>query len=411
MNKYLNLVYDDWEINNENPNPNGQKNFYIHEPSSWVNSDSTIRSFFYNNYKNYKIEDIIKYPDENFYYMQWFRHSFTYSFFEKNELPLTNEVIELLKSNKNLKIIFMNHCEIEPKECLIFLDKILESRNLDPNQFWIINNNSNLSEFKKNLNSKINTHTTQALGFEMTERKKIDFITKKENIFLNHNRSARIQRYTLLTLLKKYNILDDTDWSFLDAQRLKNSTKINDLYSKLLTDYDMRQLQSEMSFFTKIDKKKSKYEEDTTWFDDDLNIPWRSTYLPKTFENSYFNIATETYFNSEDIHITEKTFIPFWAYQFPLILASKHHIKKVKEIYDFDFFDDIINHDYDNIKNNRDRLFKFVEEVKKIQENKDFFINFYKNNKKRFEENFNKISKLNLDYDYNFFDSLIHLDI
>jgi len=404
---YLNLVYDDWEINNENPNPNGQKYFYTHEPSSWRVSYKVLEDFDFNNYKNFRIEDIIKYPNENFYYLQWFRHSYTNSFFSKNELPLTNEVIELLKSNKNLKIIFINQCESESKECFIFLDKILESRNLDPNQFWIINNNSNLSEFKKNLNSKINTHTSRASGYALSNFS-VNFIKEKENLFLCHNKSLRVHRYALLVLMKKYNLLYDTDWSLVDGVCFKESYKIDDYYSEIFTNLDMNIFRNEMIFFSNINRQQSKYELDFTGFNDkNQNIP----FIQKSYENSYFNITTETKFNSEDIHITEKSFKPFCGFQFPLILASKHHIRTLKEIYDFDFFDDIINHSYDNISNSRDRLFKFVEEVKRIQENKDFFINFYKNNQKRFEENLNKIKKINLDYDITFFNNLITQDI
>jgi predicted nucleic acid-binding Zn-ribbon protein len=76
-----------------------------------------------------------------------------------------------------------------------------------------------------------------------------------------------------------------------------------------------------------------------------------------------------------------------------MILASAHHIREIKKKYDFDFFDDVINHDYDDEENHRDRLFKFVKEIKRINENKEFFIEFYKNNKFRFEENLRKIEE------------------
>ena len=91
--------------------------------------------------------------------------------------------------------------------------------------------------------------------------------------------------------------------------------------------------------------------------------------------------------------------------QFPLILASYGHIKEIKKRYNFDFFDDIIDHSYDNIKNNRDRLFAFANEIKRINNNKEFFIEFYKNNKERFIMNNIKsieYGKSSLNSDINF---------
>ena len=52
------------------------------------------------------------------------------------------------------------------------------------------------------------------------------------------------------------------------------------------------------------------------------------------------------------------------------------------------------NNDYDEEENHRDRLFKFVKEIKRINDNREFFIDFYKNNRVRFEENLRKIEGL-----------------
>jgi hypothetical protein len=80
------------------------------------------------------------------------------------------------------------------------------------------------------------------------------------------------------------------------------------------------------------------------------------------------------------------------TYQFPLILASPKHTKAIRKRYGFDFFDDVIDHSYDLELDHRERLIKFVKEIKRIKENKDFFIDFYKNNKERFIRN-NELAK------------------
>ena len=104
-------------------------------------------------------------------------------------------------------------------------------------------------------------------------------------------------------------------------------------------------LNDEISYFTSLDIKKGKYETDYDGLDNRnaQDLPNE----PKTFENSYFNITTETNFIGDDIHITEKSFKPFFYYQFPLILGSYHHIKYFRNAYPgVDFFDDILESSY-----------------------------------------------------------------
>jgi hypothetical protein len=91
------------------------------------------------------------------------------------------------------------------------------------------------------------------------------------------------------------------------------------------------------------------------------------------------------------------------------MVASQHHIKKMKELYGLDFFDDIIDHSYDNEPNHKKRLKMIVKEIKRINDNKDLFVRFYRNNQDRFENNKQKTIGL-LDFinkDYDFFKSLI----
>ena len=91
-----------------------------------------------------------------------------------------------------------------------------------------------------------------------------------------------------------------------------------------------------------------------------------------------------------------------------MILATHHHIKAMKEKYDFDFFDDVIDHSYDNEPDQKKRFKLFVNEVKRLHDNKENLIEFYRNNQLRFETNKNKvISIMKNNSDYIFFRSLI----
>jgi hypothetical protein len=89
-------------------------------------------------------------------------------------------------------------------------------------------------------------------------------------------------------------------------------------------------------------------------------------------------------------------------------VASHHHIRHLKEIYGFDMFEDIIDHSYDDVVNHRDRLFKIVDEIKRLNGKKEEIKEFYKNNYERFEKN--KIIIYNIlknTDDYLFFRNLI----
>jgi hypothetical protein len=222
---------------------------------------------------------------------------------------------------------------------------------------------------------------------------------KSGKLFLCHNRRVRPHRYGLLALLKKENLLDDVDWSLVCGYEAANFDYVS-WYRDIFDIWDLKELLPEIDYFHSVDMKKCMFEEEKTWFDDRVNpdgVYWGETYTAPTYEESYFNIVTESEYSSNTIHISEKSFKPFVTYQFPLILASPRHIHAIRKRYGFDFFDDVIDHSYDLELNHSERLIKFVKEIKRIQENKEFFIEFYKNNKERFVKNHELSKKLTHD--------------
>lgn len=71
-------------------------------------------------------------------------------------------------------------------------------------------------------------------------------------------------------------------------------------------------------------------------------------------------------------------------------------------------FDDIVDHSYDNEFDDKKRIFILANEIERLDENKESIIEFYKNNKQRFEDNKNKILKILSDReDYHYFKNLI----
>lgn len=85
-------------------------------------------------------------------------------------------------------------------------------------------------------------------------------------------------------------------------------------------------------------------------------------------------------------------------------------MNELRNRYDFDMFDDVIDHSYDSIENHRDRMIAFVREIIRINNNKESLKQFYIENKDRFVENQNKIKILGQNKkDLNFFKSLIKI--
>jgi hypothetical protein len=415
MDNILNLVYDNWDDINKLPfQPNSVELYpnIFHLPY-----DAVINGLNISNDKicRFPLIDVSKYPNKNFYYfITLMPHEIGYHLIN-NKLIVLPEIIEFIKKNKNFNIIFMNFSEVETFETFELIHNWSLNMCISQSQLWISNNNPKLNEYKNKLNSKINVYSTKYLpntgpigmqnAFGEINFKEI----KDGKLFMCHNRRVKSHRYCLLCLLKKCGILDDTDWSLVNGWNIKNQNIAN-FYLCIFNIDDINSMKNEIEYFNNIYQKKSIYEEIYNWFDSkDDNVEWSKPYIKDTFENSYFNIITETEFSTDLIHITEKSFKPFYGMQFPLILASYNHIKEIKKQYDFDWFDDIINHSYDDEPDSRKRLFKFVKEIKRIHANKEFFIEFYKNNKERFIMNnikSIKYGKLSLNMDINFLLSL-----
>ncbi len=413
MDNVLNFVYDDWDEVNDTPHPNRLNDLtYIknYVENNWLLSSDNLKNSFNVNCKNWKLSDVPKFPNKIFYYHIWNRDLYN-QFFKNNILPVNQTVIDAIKNNNNLCLILMNECETESGDALLSFDKIVKSLGIDPRKVWFIHNGVKLNEQKYKLNVSIKVHSTKYLittilgHFPPVQYKK----NKKNinNFFLCHNRMPRIHRLCLLCLLENNKLLNNINWSLICGYTFTHDNKPG--FLNIFNIKDVFDLLSEIKYFSELETKKSNYEIKSIELDDRKNqrFPW----ITHTYENSYVNIVTETMFDEDDIHITEKSFKPFYYYQFPLILASHEHIKYMKNVYGFDFFEDVIDYSYDSIKNNRDRLFAFVDEIKRINQNKEFFIEFYKNNEDRFIKNHNIVKNFKNTDDLNFFKSIMNKEI
>jgi len=423
MNNTLNLVYDIWDgdkpiFNGKSHYPN--RNFWDFEDfiKSYVNSfshDNESGKFII---RTHKIKDVYNNPNEKFYYIIC-HGSINIDEIVKGKLILSDEIQECLKLCSNFNVAFFSHHESDNENGFIYLNK----SDLPNKQLYVVNNNYKLNDYVVKYNSEINVYSIMylpivvSLSLQRDDGTKFD-INKKEKFFMCFNRGPKIQRYSLLAFMMKNNMLDNTNWSFIPLNIEYGYN--HDNYSDIFSENQIKEYENEIKILNKLKLKISDYEKTQLSFNENneitiLNPKYIKSLsppdMPCNYENSYVNIVTETKFLDEEnvIQISEKSFKPFFYYQFPMILATHHHIKSLKEKYDFDFFGDLIDHSYDNEPNQKKRFKLFINEIKRLYENKENLIEFYKNNQQRFEDNKNKVIGIGLkDSDYSFIKNLLN---
>lgn len=417
MGDFLNIVYDNW-TEDITPKPN-LENIFGENKFKVVNGLFGYYEMMYK-VRLWNIQDVYNNPNENFYYFINPIGNSLHLFHEYGDIPLPNDVKECFLKCHNFNIIFLNEHEYEEYEYLEFIHNKSINHGFDHSKIFVINNNSKLKTYKKELGTSINVYT---LGFllnfisgHMLQHESVFKPEKEGKFFLCHNRSPKPHRYAFLVLLRNKGLINDVDWSLIMGWNRKQHLVGGDISRNFFFPFfnfnEYENYKNDIDFFENIGIQKSMYEVDTNWFSEgDLSpeFNWKDIYELRTFQETYVNIVTESNFFSESVHITEKSIKPFYFYQLPIFLSGRHHVKFFKENYGFDLFDDIINHSYDEIVDNKQRLFAVFNEINRLTNNKDLIINFYKNNKDRFEENKNKVIKIkNSTSDVEYFLSLIN---
>ena len=86
------------------------------------------------------------------------------------------------------------------------------------------------------------------------------------------------------------------------------------------------------------------------------------------WEATLVSIVTETIFADPIVFPTEKTWKVFDKFHFPVFVSCAGFVNKIREL-GFDVFDDYIDHSYDTIEDNNERLaavFRVIEDLSKL---------------------------------------------
>lgn len=363
-------------------------------------------------FKNYRRADVSEITDRSKIFCYFIPSIQSIPEFVK-ESDFSEEFKSLVKNNPNIKVLFFN--EYEPDNDLIVssLELYLDSIGLNPSQFYLVNTNHNLQS------TRINTFVTRlqhVFAASTLVRHGVEFKTERRFTFMMHNRTVRPHRYGILCLLKKNGILEDTDWSLVRGwdfikNHLDNEGRSNlSFYQRVFEDTTIDSTKDEIDFFSKVEFKKSVLEEEFDFNENERNVhnvDWNALFANNSYSESYFNITTETSFDSDAIQITEKSFNPFYFLQFPIFVATPNHVKKLRELYDLDMFDDVIDHSYDAQYDHKKRMLMIIDEIKRIHANKHLFKELYPVLEQRFRKNRDKVLGIIDDKtDYNFLKSL-----
>jgi hypothetical protein len=337
-------------------------------------------------------------------------------FYEKN-IPIHDIIYQKLNENKNFYIILINDTEPDDIKLVKSLDTFVKENGYDPKQFILVNSNYNLKKRCDLANSEITVHAVNHLDkwiVDSMKYNKVIFIPNKQKLFTCHNRVLKPHRYFLLANLIKTKIINDTDWSLLRAYEIENFKKMN--FGNLPNEfyryyYDLEELnnfKNEMDYLDNLHTKTSDFEREFV-FDKPIG-DYNETFKINAYQHSYINLTTESKFSYDDVHITEKSLLPMYFYQIPLILGTPKHIESLKERYNFDFFEDIIDLSYDNEYDHKKRFQMYLQQIYNLFENKNSVIELYKKSEDRFKENQIKLLNIqNSTRDEQFFKNLIKL--
>jgi len=199
----------------------------------------------------------------------------------------------------------------------------------------------------------------------------LNTLEKKEyhKKFLNFNRRWRVHRPLFVALLYSKNLLDkgyvslasvtddQLNWSIIFdtlTQTVSSDPELTDLlYSNKDQIINIPNLYLDTE---DLSRNRPRLVEDDIAF----------SCTKELYENTYFSIASETYFfNSPGPFFTEKIFKPI-AYQHPFILISgATNLRQLTEL-GYKTFHPFINEDYDSEPNDVNRLKMILAEVERL---------------------------------------------
>ena len=392
--RIVNKGFKDSNITNDN-HYDITKNQFWNKDISEMSLDALMWLFKNNNtdffeYSFHTIDDVKSNPNNIFYFLF---NSSQLNFSLLDGGSFSNKFIDLFKQ-PNLKILFM-----DPHESILYnklesLSNFISSNEIDKERFLYINNDYDIEKKSKNLNfygKKWNHLFVNTSCGYIQDSCDIEFKKNKDFLFLTKNKMIREHRVILLSFLQKNNLLKFTNYSCLHQV---NSTLVQNKIKKTFGENMFNTFYENIKSVMTLKFKTTKYEKGKYTSSKEEFINYAGVHDFRDYETAYINITTESGFGEDFLHISEKSLKPFAMYQLPIIVSCPFHIKAMKELYDLDFFDDFIDHSYDNEIDNKKRMIMIQKEILRLSKLENELPIFFEKNKERFLSNRNKIEKI-----------------
>jgi hypothetical protein len=378
MDSVLNLLFEKWE--NGNPLPNGnQYGCTFPYCSEYIQTNNL---------------SIDKLNSTDVYYPvslnSDFNCIFRKGFFSQSILSLLH--------NKKIKVLLLREHEGggDHKEFFKKLYQLITDNNLYTESFYIHFANKNIFKYytesigevgmnlhitdwllehtSLQLNRAVHNNKVNELGYKF-EKRTFEDVVRKFN-FLCFNRIPKAHRVSFISKLIKDDVIDKVDWSMLFApnqflpfygETKHNGENVFDLqhFSFYFDRKELYDIEKELKyvFYT---KKKTIFEPESEhifeYFGDT-----KTTHYKQSYDNSYCSLVTETSFENNEEHLSEKSFKPFINLHLGIFLAPYKHLERLRG-YGFKTFGDIWDESYDDIVSPKERFNKVCELIKNLNE-------------------------------------------
>jgi hypothetical protein len=286
------------------------------------------------------------------------------------------------------QIVILNIMDsIVDKDNNVAVDELLEFCSNHPENNFIVFTFHDM--FIKQINIKnlyIDTIFSITLENSFTQKYKYFKKNIKSNEWLLLNSNMRLHRFmTIYYLLSKEyykNGLISINLDYLEDKDLKIKSKIT---KQVKDDFLKGKTRFENNEFNLLKIPPNR---------NDVNMPienYNINLLP-IYRKTGIEIITGTMFFNNDTCVGEKEIQNVFGKSFPIYITGCGMVKKMKDLFNIDTFDDIIDHSYDEVENPFERLTTAIDKNEKLLNGSTNIKELWSDNQKRFEDNRAKVN-------------------
>lgn len=302
--------------------------------------------------------------------------------------PVGSNFDDLYRIKFKSQIVILNIMDsIVDKDNNVAVDKLFEFCSNHPENNFIVFTFHDM--FIKQINIRnlyIDTIFSTTLGNSFTQKYKYFKKNIKSNEWLLLNSNMRLHRFmTIYYLLSKEyykNGLISINLDYLEDKDLKIKSKIT---KQLKDDFLKGKTRFENNEFNLLKIPPNI---------NDVNTPienYNNNLLP-IYRKTGIEIITGTMFFNNDTCIGEKEIQNVYGKSFPIYITGCGMVKKMKDLFNIDTFDDIIDHSYDEVENPFERLATAIDKNEKLLNGSTNIEELWSDNQKRFEDNRAKVN-------------------